>query len=67
MSGDCNIYGGFTAGSGGGGGSSETFWGNIHGELSSQIDLVSELDRKVDKVDGKGLSSNDFTDGATRS
>ena len=56
MSGDCNIYGGFVVGT------SNTNWGDIQGEISNQSDLMSELDEKVDKVDGKTLSSNDFTD-----
>ena len=56
MSGDCNIYGGFVSGS------SKTNWGDIQGEISSQEDLISALDKKVDKIEGKDLSSNDFTD-----
>lgn len=56
MSGDCNIYGGFVSGS------SKANWGDIQGEISSQKDLISELDKKVDKIEGKDLSSNDFTD-----
>ncbi len=56
MSGDCNIYGGFVSGS------SRTNWGDIQGKISSQKDLISELDKKADKVEGKDLSSNDFTD-----
>lgn len=61
MSGDLNIYGGFVVGSGGGS-SSGTFWGDIQGQVSNQSDLVSEFDKKVDKIEGKTLSSNDFTD-----
>lgn len=56
MSGDCNIYGGFVSGP------SKTNWGDIQGEISSQEDLISALDKKVDKIEGKDLSSNDFTD-----
>ena len=56
MSGDCNIYGGFVSGS------SRANWGDIRGEISSQKDLMSELNTKIDKVEGKDLSSNDFTD-----
>lgn len=56
MSGDCNIYGGFVSGS------SKTNWGDIQGEISSQEDLISALNKKVDKIEGKDLSSNDFTD-----
>lgn len=56
MSGDCNIYGGFVSGS------SKTNWGDIQGEISSQEDLMSALDKKIDKIEGKDLSSNDFTD-----
>ena len=37
-------------------------WGGISGTLSNQTDLQSELDLKVDKVSGKGLSTNDYTD-----
>lgn len=56
MSGDCNIYGGFVSDS------SKTNWGDIQGEISSQEDLISALNKKVDKIEGKDLSSNDFTD-----
>lgn len=56
MSGDCNIYSGFVSGS------SKANWGDIQGEISSQEDLISALDKKVDKIEGKDLSSNDFTD-----
>lgn len=44
--------------SGGGGGT----WGSITGTLSDQTDLQLALDNKVDKVVGKELSTNDFTD-----
>ena len=37
-------------------------WGQITGTLSNQTDLQAALDGKVDKVAGKGLSENDFTD-----
>ena len=37
-------------------------WGNVTGTLADQTDLKSALDDKVDKVTGKGLSTNDFTD-----
>ena len=33
-------------------------------KIKSKIALKSELDNKLDKVDGKGLSDNDFTDSA---
>ena len=56
MSGDCNIYGGFVVGT------SNTNWGDIQGQISNQNDLIVELDKKIDKTDGKVLSSNDFTD-----
>ena len=56
MSGDCNIYGGFVVGT------SNTNWGDIQGKISNQNDLIVELDKKIDKTDGKVLSSNDFTD-----
>ncbi len=59
MSGDCNIYGGFVAGSGGG--TSDAVWGDITGNISNQKDLMRELEKKVDKEENKGLSSNDFT------
>ena len=45
--------------SGGGGGSAS--WGSITGALSNQTDLVDALSNKVDKVSGKGLSTNDYT------
>jgi len=44
---------------GGGGGRAE--WGHITGTLSDQTDLNTALDGKVDKVEGKGLSTNDYT------
>lgn len=37
-------------------------WGSLVGTLSNQTDLQDELDLKVDKVEGKGLSTNDLTD-----
>ena len=37
-------------------------WGSITGDITDQTDLVTALDLKVDKVPGKGLSANDFTD-----
>ena len=37
-------------------------WGEISGDISSQTDLKNAFDGKVDKVEGKGLSKNDFTD-----
>lgn len=37
-------------------------WGNIAGNIDDQIDLKNALNGKVDKVQGKGLSTNDFTD-----
>jgi hypothetical protein len=42
--------------------SGETIWGNLIGNILDQGDLQSELLKKVDKVSGKGLSTNDFTD-----
>ena len=36
-------------------------WGTIGGTLGNQADLVSEFDKKVDKVTGKGLSEADYT------
>ena len=36
-------------------------WGTITGTLSAQTDLQSALNLKVDKVTGKGLSTNDYT------
>ena len=36
-------------------------WGNIVGTLSSQTDLQNALDTKVDKIVGKGLSTEDYT------
>lgn len=36
-------------------------WGNITGNLSSQTDLNNALGGKVDKVTGKQLSANDYT------
>lgn len=36
-------------------------WGSIGGNINSQIDLRNALNDKVDKVNGKGLSTNDYT------
>lgn len=44
---------------GGSGGS--TAWGAITGTLSNQTDLNAALGDKVDKVTGKGLSTNDYS------
>lgn len=53
MAEDCNIYGGFTI---------YAKWGEIQGDLLEQTDLKNALDGKVDKQEGKGLSTNDYTD-----
>ena len=37
-------------------------WGNITGDIENQSDLINKLNTKVDKVEGKTLSTNDFTD-----
>ena len=50
--------GDLTAKSTGGGGAT---WGTITGTLSNQTDLNTALDGKVDKVAGKGLSTEDYT------
>ena len=36
-------------------------WGNIQGNISSQTDLQSALNNKVDAVTGMGLSENSYT------
>lgn len=36
-------------------------WGKITGDLSEQTDLKKALDNKVSVVEGKGLSSNDYS------
>lgn len=36
-------------------------WGGITGSLTDQTDLQDALDDKVDKVSGKGLSTEDYT------
>jgi hypothetical protein len=36
-------------------------WGSIIGDIADQTDLQNALNLKVDKVTGKGLSTNDFT------
>ena len=61
MSGRCNIYGGFVVGSSSDSSTTSTSWGNITGNILDQKDLTEKLDSKIDKIDGKGLSSNDFT------
>lgn len=37
-------------------------WGGISGNINDQTDLITKFDTKVDKVSGKGLSTNDLTD-----
>lgn len=44
-----------------GGGSASIVWGSITGTLADQTDLQNALNTKVDKVTGKGLSTNDYT------
>jgi hypothetical protein len=41
--------------------SNSAIWGAITGTLSSQTDLQTALNTKVDKVTGKGLSTEDYT------
>lgn len=36
-------------------------WGKITGDLSEQMDLKKALDNKVSVIEGKGLSSNDYS------
>lgn len=45
----------------GGGGGGDAVWGSITGTLENQADLAAALASKVDKVAGKGLSANDYT------
>lgn len=47
----------------GGGGPGGVAWGQITGTLSDQADLQSALVSKVDKVEGKQLSTEDYTTG----
>lgn len=44
-----------------GGGASSIDWGSIGGNILDQTDLQTALSGKVDKVAGKGLSTNDYT------
>lgn len=44
-----------------GGGTSSIDWGSIGGNILDQTDLQNALNNKVDKVTGKGLSTNDYT------
>ena len=37
-------------------------WGNIQGDITDQEDLQAVFNDKVDKVEGKDLSTNDYTD-----
>jgi hypothetical protein len=39
----------------------EVIWGDIGGDLLNQSDLIDALNLKVDKVAGKGLSTEDYT------
>lgn len=41
---------------------SSAVWGGITGDITDQTDLITAFNLKVDKVPGKGLSANDFTD-----
>ena len=41
---------------------SGAIWGGITGDITDQTDLITAFNLKVDKVPGKGLSANDFTD-----
>jgi hypothetical protein len=43
------------------GGASSVDWGSIGGDILDQTDLQNALSGKVDKVTGKGLSTNDYT------
>lgn len=58
MGGDINVFGGFVSNSGS---SSDTYWGDIKGNIESQIDLSNVLENKMDKQENKGLSTNDYT------
>jgi hypothetical protein len=42
-------------------GASSVDWGSIGGDILDQTDLQNALSGKVDKVTGKGLSTNDYT------
>ncbi len=42
-------------------GSAVVQWGEIAGSIADQLDLVAALGDKVDKVSGKGLSTEDYT------
>ncbi len=44
-----------------GGATAGAVWGAITGNLADQTDLINALNNKVDKVTGKGLSTNDYT------
>lgn len=37
-------------------------WGSINGDINDQTDLINALNLKQDTEEGKGLSTNDFTD-----
>lgn len=56
MSGDINVFGGFVSGA------SSAVWGDIKGNIEEQTDLITRLNAKEDKQEGKGLSTNDYTD-----
>jgi hypothetical protein len=43
------------------GGSGETSWGGVSGNIEDQEDLTNALDSKVDKVVGKQLSDENYT------
>ena len=56
MSGDINVFGGFVSGA------SSAVWGDIKGNIEEQTDLITRLNAKEDKQEGKGLSTNAYTD-----
>lgn len=59
MGGDVSVFGGFVSSTGGS--QTETYWGDIQGNIDSQTDLSNRLDNKMDKQEDKGLSTNDYT------
>lgn len=46
-----------------GGVGGEAVWGGITGNINTQTDLINKFDTKVDKIEGKGLSTEDYTTG----
>ena len=50
-----------TPDTGGTGETQNVIWGDINGNINNQTDLIQKFNSKVDKIENKGLSTNDYT------